>query len=97
MEMNDDNKEDDRRSLLSRLGNRSKQTRRARGDSDEHAHSNQTDHVVGGVVGDDDDDDGHDDNDDDDNDDNGGCGGQDGHHRMRKGRGHNDRTNATIK
>ena len=44
---------------------------------------------------DDDDDDGHDDNDD--NDDNGGCGRWDGHHWMRKGRGHNDRTNTTIK
>jgi hypothetical protein len=42
----------------------------------------------GGVVGDDDDDD---------NDDDGGCGGRDGHHRMRKGRGHDDRTNTTIK
>ncbi len=44
----------------------------------------------GGVVDDDD-------NDDDENDDDGGCGGRDGHHRMRKGRGHDDRTNATIK
>jgi hypothetical protein len=53
----------------------------------------------GGVVGDDDDDndngDGHDG--DDDNDGDGGCGGRDGHHRMRKGRGHDDRTNTTIK
>ena len=56
-------------------------------------HNNQTDHAEGGVVGDDDDgDDGDDDNDDD-----GGCGGRDGHHRMRKGRGHDDRTNTTIK
>ncbi len=46
---------------------------------------------------DDDDDDDEDDDDDDDNDDNSGCGGQDGHHRMRKGRGHDDRTNTTIK
>ncbi len=51
----------------------------------------------GGVVGDDDDDDGHDDDDGDDNDDDGRCGGQDGHHQMRKGRGHDNRTNATIK
>ena len=48
----------------------------------------------GGVVDDDNDDD---DDDDDKNDDDGGCGGQDGHHRMRKGRGQDDRTNATIK
>ncbi len=51
-----------------------------------------------GVVGNDDNDndnDGHDD--DDGNDDDGGCGGQDGHHQMRKGRGHEDRTNTTIK
>jgi len=46
-------------------------------------------------VADDDADDGH--NDDDANDDDGGCGGQDGHHPMRKGRGHDDRTNTTIK
>jgi hypothetical protein len=57
----------------------------------------QTDHAKGGVVGDDDDgdegDDRDDDNDDnDDNDDDGGCGGRDGHHRMRKGRGHDDTT-----
>ena len=73
---------------------------RAQGDGDGHALNNQTDHVDGGVVGDDDDDDDDNDdndNDDDDNNDDGGCGGQDGHHRMRKGRGHNDRTNATIK
>ena len=72
---------------------------RPRGDGNGHAHNNQTDHAEGGVVGDDDDDDGHDDDDDDDddNDDDGGCGGQDGHHRMRKVRGHDDRTNATIK
>ena len=65
------------------------------------------------VVGDDDDDDDndndHDDNDDDDDDDddgdgndddsndNGRCGGRDGLYRMRKGRGHNNRTNTTIK
>jgi hypothetical protein len=58
------------------------------------AHNNQTDHAEGGVVGDDyddnDDDDGHED--DDDNDDDGGYGGRDGHHRMRKGRGHDDKT-----
>ena len=55
----------------------------------------QTDHAEGGLVGDDDD--GNDDNDDNDsddghdedvdNDDDGGCGGRDGHHQMRKGRG----------
>ena len=33
-----------------------------------------------------------DDNDDEDDNDDGGCGGRDGHHRMRKGRGHNDTT-----
>ena len=44
---------------------------------------------------DDDSDDANDDNGRD-NDDNGGCGGRDGH-RMRKRRGHDDRTNATIK
>ena len=49
----------------------------------------------GGVVDNNDDDDGHDNNDNNDND--GGCGGRDGHHRMRKGRGHNDRANTTIK
>jgi hypothetical protein len=100
--MNDDNKDNDRRSLSSRLGNGSKQTRR------EHEETAMDMHTTikqitrrGGVVGDEDDDDGHDDDndddDDDDNDDDGGCGGQDGHQRMRKGRGHNDRTNATIK
>ena len=69
-----------------------------------HAHNNQIDHAEGGVVGDDgsNDDDAADDNDDDghdndDDDDNGGCGGRDGHHRMRKGRGHDNRTNTTIK
>jgi len=50
------------------------------------AHNNQTDHAEGGVVGDDGDDG------DDDNDDDGRCGGRDGHHRMRKGRGHDDTT-----
>ena len=48
----------------------------------------------GGLV-DDDDDDGHDN--DDNNDDDGGCGVRDGHHQTRKGRGHDDRTNTTIK
>ena len=54
--------------------------------------------MVGGLVGDEDDED-HDYDDDDDggghdndNDDDGRCGGRDGHHRMRKGRGHDDRT-----
>ena len=51
----------------------------------------------GGVVGDDDDDDDNNNGHDDDNEDNGGCGEQDGHHRMRKGRGHDDRTITTIK
>jgi hypothetical protein len=67
-------------------------------------HNNQIDHVEGGVVGDNndddddnDDDDNDDNNDDDDNDDDGGCGGRDGHHRIRKGRGHNVRKNTTIK
>jgi len=60
------------------------------------AHNNQTDHAEGGVVGDDDDGDDGDDGDDD-NDDDGGCGGRDGHHQMRKGRGHDERTNTTIK
>ena len=60
------------------------------------AHNNQTDHEEGGVVGDDDDDDDDDDGNDD-NDDDDGCGGRDGHHRMRKGRGHDDRTNKPIK
>jgi hypothetical protein len=49
----------------------------------------------GGVVGDDDKDgDIHNDDDDEnnDNDNDGGCSGRDGHHRMRKGRGHNDTT-----
>jgi hypothetical protein len=48
----------------------------------------------GGVVGDDDEDNNshEDEDDDDDDDDDGGCGGQDGHHRMGKGRGHNDTT-----
>jgi len=59
-------------------------------------HNNQTDHAEGGVVGNDDDfDDG--DNGNGNNNDDGGCGGRDGHHRMRKGRGHDDRTNTTIK
>ena len=40
------------------------------------------------------DDNGNDDNDDNDNDDDGGYGVRDGHHRMRKGRGHD---NTTIK
>ena len=60
-----------------------------------HAHNNQIDHAEGGVVDDNDDDDGHDNNDN--NDDDGGCGGRDGHHRMRKGRRHDNRTNTTIK
>jgi hypothetical protein len=65
-----------------------------------HAHNNQIDHAEGGVVGDDDDNDdddnyGHDD--DNNNDEDGGCGGRDGHHRMLTGRGHDDRTNTTIK
>ena len=54
--------------------------------------------MEGGLVGDEDDED-HDYDDDDDggghdndNDDDGRCGGRDGHHRMRKGRGHDDRT-----
>ena len=50
---------------------------------------------VDDCIADDDADDGHDN--DDANDDDGGCGGRDGHHRMRKGRGHDDRTNTTIK
>jgi len=78
--------------LLSlRLGNGSKQTRR------EHKETTMDMHTTikqitrrGGVVDDDDDDD-------DENDDDGGCGGRDGHHQMRKGRGQDDRTNATIK
>ncbi len=84
---------------------------RAQGDDDGHAHNNQTDHAKGGgvvdVEDDDDDDDkdnedndnndDDDDNDDNDDDDDGGCGGRDGHHRKRKGRGQDDRTNATIK
>jgi hypothetical protein len=65
-----------------------------------HAHNNQIDHAEGGVVGgddndDDDDDYGHDN--DDNNDDDGGFVGRDGHHWMRTGRGHDDRTNTTIK
>ena len=78
-------------------------TRQRRGGGDGHrlrgdTHNNQTDLAEGGVVGDDDDDDdnkddGHDD--DNDNDDDGGCCGRDGHHRMRKGRGHDNRTNTT--
>ena len=64
-----------------------------------HAHNNQTDHAEGGLVGNndinDDDDDGHSNNDG--NDDDVRCGGRDGHHRMRKGRGHDNRTNTTIK
>ena len=60
-----------------------------------HAHNNQIDHAEGGLVDDNDDDDGHDNNDN--NDDDGGCGGRDGHHRMRKGRRHDNRTNTTIK
>ncbi len=70
-------------------------TRRGTG----HAHNNQTYHTEGGVVGNDDDDDEDDDgqDDDDDDDDDGGCGEQDGHHRMRKGRGNDDRTYTTIK
>ena len=63
----------------------------------------------GGVVGNDDDnnnddddndnshDEDDDDNDDDVSDDDGRCGGRDCYPRMRKGRGHNDRTNTTIK
>jgi len=62
-----------------------------------HAHNNQIDHVEGGVVGDDNDNDGHDKDDDDDNYNDRGCSGRDGHYQMRKGRGHNDRTNTTIK
>ena len=49
------------------------------------------------VDGDDNEDDnegsGHDN--DDDADDNGGCGGRDGHHQMRKGRRHDNRTTHT--
>ena len=64
-----------------------------------HAHNNQIDHTEGGVVGDDDNDDndnyGH--NDDNNNKDEGGCGGRDGNHRMRTGRGQDDRTNTTMK
>ncbi len=48
----------------------------------------------GGIVDDNNDDN---DEDNDNNDDDGGCSGRDGHHRMRKGRGHDNRTNATIK
>ena len=84
--------------LLSRLGNGSEQTRR------EHKETTMDMHTTikqimwrGGVVADDDDDDDDDNNDGDDNDDNGGCGGRDGHHRLKKGRGHDDRTNTTIK
>jgi len=71
-----------------------------------HAHNNQIDHTEGGIVGDDDDDDDHDDDDDDDdyghdddknNYDNCGCGGWVGHHQMRTGKGHDDRTNTTTK
>jgi hypothetical protein len=52
----------------------------------------------GGVVGNDNDDnDGNGHDGDDDNDNDGGCDWQDGHHRMRKGRGHDDRTSTTIK
>ena len=84
--MNDDNKDNDRRSLSSRLGNGSKRTRR------EHEETAMDMHTTikqitrrGGVGGNDGDDDGHDDDDDDDdNDDDGRCGWQDGHHRMRK-------------
>ena len=65
------------------------------------AHS-QIDHAEGGVVGNDNDNDnnghGHNNDDkDDNNDDNCGCGGWDGHHQMRKVRGHDDRINTTIK
>ena len=64
-----------------------------------HAHKNKIDHAEGGLVGANDD---HDDDDnshvvDNDNDDDGGCGGWDGHHLMRKGKGHDDRTKTTIK
>ena len=73
-----------------------------------YAHNNKTDHAEGGVVGNDDDnnndddndnshDEDDDDNDDDVSDDDGRCGGRDCHPRMRKGRGHKDRTNTTIK
>ena len=69
-------------------------------DKDMHT-KNQIDHMEGGVVGDEDDDDDDNDNgqddDDNDNNDDGRCGGWDGHHRMRKGRGHDNRTNTTIK
>jgi hypothetical protein len=54
-------------------------------------HTTKTDHTEGGVVGDGD----HDDDDDHDNNDYNDE--RDGHHRMRKGRGHDDRTNTTIK
>ena len=37
------------------------------------------------------------DDDDDDNDNDSGFGGRDGHHKMGKGRGHDDRSNTTIK
>ncbi len=73
-------------------------TGRQQDDGRGHAHNNQIIHAEGGVVGNDDDgndDNGHDDDGDNDND--GGCGGQDGHYWMRKGRGHEDRTNTTIK
>jgi hypothetical protein len=94
--------------LLSlQLGNRSEQTRREHKETtmDMHTTIKQITRRGGVVDNDDDDDDDDDDNDDDDdddddddkNDDDGGCGGRDGHHRMRKGKGHDDRTNATIK
>jgi len=53
----------------------------------------------GGAVGNSNDgnEDDNDEDDDNDNNDDGGCGGRDGHHRMRKGRGHDGRTNTTIK
>jgi len=60
-----------------------------------YIHTNQIDHTEGRVVGNDDKDDDDDDNNH--NDDDGRCGGWDGHHQMRKGRGHKDRTNTTIK
>jgi len=65
-----------------------------------HTHKNQTDYTEGGLDGDDedkgdDDDDGggHDDDDGSghDNDEDDECGGQGGHHWMRKGREHDDR------
>ena len=73
------------------MGGRGAKVRR-HSDGQGHTNNNHTEYVEGGLDGDEDNEDndvggGHDNNDNDDD----GCSGWDGHHQMRKGRGHDDR------